>query len=168
MTGELFCPGEAVLKAGVIFVVGRLRRTHRMEQARAVTPLAHAEEGDVVFVRIEFPLAGSTFDGVIPGGWGRLVRPFLFVAWHVGGSLEGRSQSEILVSKCGYALILRRQNQPDDVRFPFGHTRQEKSYWSAQLSTIFLQKLFGYQVEALSHFRDKNQFTNSTRPSNKS
>ena len=39
--------------------------------------------------------------------------------------------------------------------FPLGHASEEKSYWSAQLSTIFREKPFGYQVEGLSHFRDK-------------
>jgi hypothetical protein len=44
-------------------------------------------------------------------------------------------------------LNLRRQNQPDDVRFPLGHATQEKSYWSAQLSSILLKlRCRGYSL----------------------
>ena len=103
---------------------------------------------------IEFPLAESTFDGAIRGGWGRFVRQFVFVAWHVCGSLEGRSQTETLVFKGRYALISRRQNQPDEMLLSFGHATQEKSYCSAQLSTFFKRKPFDEYVEGLSYCGD--------------
>lgn len=44
---------------------------------------------------------------------------------------------------------LRRQNQPDNVRLPLGNASEEKSYWSAQLSTVFQKKPFGENVEGL-------------------
>lgn len=51
---------------------------------------------------------------------------------------------------------LRRQNQPDNVRLPLGNASEEKSYWSAQLSTFYREKPFGKNVEGLFHCGDES------------